>query len=662
MALKLRVVSLAFLFVSSFLQAQDRLDLQLLDAVKENNIPLAKQLLEQGADINFKDSNNTPLVMWAAYRAGQEMLAFLIENGADYKQRGIIYIDGERNAFYGHLLGIAAGSGNLGLVKYIVEELKVDVNEVEYQPDHAESGWTALDWAAYRQHDRVFDYLTEQGARVRMDTYTSVDNMIRRGAGLRSLEKIDKINAIAKDQGFFTDSVRAYTMILKGRGLIGLRSIEAGLDSLRQALAIADKKGDTHTELAGEALRYMAFGFSRDFQYDSAIHYYRDYFQKVPLASETVNNAQFKALAYLNLKRAYSRAGRLDEWQQVDLSYHEEMENAAPALYSIFYFTYARLLRDGEARDESMKMFRKVLRLDHEDNEYIAFAGYYLIQMMAENLDKSEDLIQVVEAVKRFGEKYPKYSKDYSFVSNKNNAEIRIGRILVQERKTKQAILQFEDAVKSSLTFLLADDFEFYSPLKKRLFGTLNVSQDFYSVLVGYEPDPSKERLRTIIANELVEGIIDSDKVARFSELARYDVTNYSSGLYNELRKSLGKNEALVLTCYNKEVEGRYPPSVIYLVTPKSDSPIMIPVRNYSGISKINNSRESIETRMKQMYLALWDKVQEELPKKVEKIYFKGAGSIKGGDVGNFINPDTSTRLSETYEIESISRISDILK
>ena len=88
----------------------------------------------------------------------------------------------------------------------------------------------------------------------------------------------------------------------------------------------------------------------------------------------------------------------------------------------------------------------------------------------------------------------------YDFLRYKHNAELRIGRILVRERKIGQSILQFEDAVNGSLAFMLDERFEFHSPVKKSLLNVMDFGQSFYSVLVGQELDANKSRLKHMVS------------------------------------------------------------------------------------------------------------------------------------------------------------------
>jgi len=189
---------LSLLLSTGGLLAQNLTNLQLLDAVKKNDVAEAKVLLKAGADLGFRDSNGTPLVMWAAYKASPEMVKFLVDAGAPYNQKGVIYINGEKGSFYGHLLGIAAGENNMALVKYLVEDLHVNINEVEFQPDHSNSGWTAPEWAFYKEYNTVFNYLIEKGGLIRPETYPLINHFFRTKNGLDIMAKVNQLNTLAK--------------------------------------------------------------------------------------------------------------------------------------------------------------------------------------------------------------------------------------------------------------------------------------------------------------------------------------------------------------------------------------------------------------------------------------------------------------------------------
>lgn len=127
-----------------------------------NNI---KIYVENGGNVNLKDKNGASILMWAAYNGDIDAVKFLVNKGADPSQKGAIYLD-TLGSSYGNLLAIATGEGNLDLLKYFIEELKIDVNDREFNPnDSTESGWTALHWAINSVNEKrieIIEYLLNQ--------------------------------------------------------------------------------------------------------------------------------------------------------------------------------------------------------------------------------------------------------------------------------------------------------------------------------------------------------------------------------------------------------------------------------------------------------------------------------------------------------------------
>ncbi|MDX9907166.1 MAG: ankyrin repeat domain-containing protein, partial [Bacteroidales bacterium] len=144
------------LFFSITTYAQQSLNDRLLEAVKQNNLDQVKDLVDQGADVNYTDSNNAPVLMWAAYKADLKMVKYLVGKGADYTRKGIIDLgDG---GYYGNLTGIAAGEGNLKMLKFLIEDCGVDINDKEVDPDGIiqEDAWTAIIWSVSHTNSNIF--------------------------------------------------------------------------------------------------------------------------------------------------------------------------------------------------------------------------------------------------------------------------------------------------------------------------------------------------------------------------------------------------------------------------------------------------------------------------------------------------------------------------
>jgi ankyrin repeat protein/CHAT domain-containing protein/Tfp pilus assembly protein PilF len=140
--------------------AQD-INVDLLIAVKRNELNEVKRLVEQGAEVNFQDENKASVLMWAVYKADIQVVKYLIDKKADFTQKtGIIWLNDQKTAYYGNLTGIAAAENKLETLKYLLETCKISVDDQEYNPEDQQSkGWTALQWAASKGHTQVLDYL-----------------------------------------------------------------------------------------------------------------------------------------------------------------------------------------------------------------------------------------------------------------------------------------------------------------------------------------------------------------------------------------------------------------------------------------------------------------------------------------------------------------------
>ena len=158
----------------------------LLDAIKARDMTEVQQLVKKGADVNAMDKNGATPLMWAAYQSNLEMVKWLVDNGADpFLKKGVIYLNKEKTAYYGNLTGIAAGEGKLEMLRYLIEDLGIYVDDKEYNPETGqEDGWTAAQWADSRVQGKVMAYL-EKNANLTFlsDTLRRADLDIKKGAG-----------------------------------------------------------------------------------------------------------------------------------------------------------------------------------------------------------------------------------------------------------------------------------------------------------------------------------------------------------------------------------------------------------------------------------------------------------------------------------------------
>jgi ankyrin repeat protein len=136
----------------------------LWQAVKASDLPKAQEAITKGADVNAQDENNAPILWWAALKGELPLVKYLVSKGANYQaQKGSLSC-GDR-CFYGNLTGIAAGENKLDLLQYLIEELKIPVDDKEWYPEkNGFVGWTALQWALNRKIDSIITYLLKKGA------------------------------------------------------------------------------------------------------------------------------------------------------------------------------------------------------------------------------------------------------------------------------------------------------------------------------------------------------------------------------------------------------------------------------------------------------------------------------------------------------------------
>jgi len=158
------------LFLASFLTiaslhpvAQPTNDAALFTAVKLGYVHEARELLRHGANVNARDHSKVTPIQWAAYEGNLRMVKLLVTHGADPRIKGILQTD-RKDTFYGSALAAAAGCRHDRIVRFLLNRCHVPVNDKELAPDGSESGWTALQYAAYTGNDRLWKYLFSKGA------------------------------------------------------------------------------------------------------------------------------------------------------------------------------------------------------------------------------------------------------------------------------------------------------------------------------------------------------------------------------------------------------------------------------------------------------------------------------------------------------------------
>ena len=159
----------------------------LLVARERGNVPMARLLLDNGAEIDALDRGHDTPLMLAAWRGFRDLVNLLIERGADVQATGPVgdYLTshaaekglaelftilsengadlGIRNANGGGLLHSAAEGGSVEIVAALLD-LGFDVNETDRY------GWTPLHYAAERGRNGAAEKLIAAGADIERPT------------------------------------------------------------------------------------------------------------------------------------------------------------------------------------------------------------------------------------------------------------------------------------------------------------------------------------------------------------------------------------------------------------------------------------------------------------------------------------------------------------
>ncbi|HIO90560.1 MAG TPA: ankyrin repeat domain-containing protein [Campylobacterales bacterium] len=125
---------------------------KLLDLVKENNFLGLKQLIKTGIDLNSKiDTEDGENIFFLAlrYRADLDILKLLIDNKLDLN-----YV----NDYGVGILDEAVSSGNLDLVKYLIDEQNLDPKQTKRK-----SAFTPLMQASSYGYIEIIKYFVDYG-------------------------------------------------------------------------------------------------------------------------------------------------------------------------------------------------------------------------------------------------------------------------------------------------------------------------------------------------------------------------------------------------------------------------------------------------------------------------------------------------------------------
>ncbi|MDP2385549.1 MAG: ankyrin repeat domain-containing protein [Bacteroidota bacterium] len=143
---------------------------ELASAIKADDKELVDKLIKDGADVTAVDTGGATTLMWAVLYSDLAMVKKLVAAKADINARGVIYTDPtNRGSYYGNLTGIAVANKKMDILKYLIEEKKVSVNDCEYNPvTKKPDGWPAIAYAVSVGNMEMMNYLLSKGADVNL--------------------------------------------------------------------------------------------------------------------------------------------------------------------------------------------------------------------------------------------------------------------------------------------------------------------------------------------------------------------------------------------------------------------------------------------------------------------------------------------------------------
>lgn len=276
-------------------------DTLLIHAIKKNDLAKVRSSLNQGANINAKDSNGVPALMWAAEVADLNLVKFLVEQGADITATGIVNQTGG-------LLNIAAKHCKLDMLRYLVETCKIDIDKKALSIETGqENGETPLQTAMYEVQTECVDYLRQMNA----DTTKVMSDVLSYYYDIGEFQKLvalsEKVMAqVTNEQGKNSeDYLFTLNTIALGHHEIGdyKKATELYLTLLKEIEHYIGKEGEEYTSVLGNlASLYHEVG-----QFDKSLKAYQE---KLEIVEKVMGKDSYDAgLTLNNISVVYVKMG-----------------------------------------------------------------------------------------------------------------------------------------------------------------------------------------------------------------------------------------------------------------------------------------------------------------------------------------------------------------
>ena len=424
-----------------------QIDSTLLNAILANDISKVQIALDAGANLNATDKDGATALMWAIYKADVPIARLLVKNGAKTEICGLLAR--EKGGYYGNLTCIAADIGSIAHLKFLIEELKIPVDDRGYDPEtDQKEGWAAAKWAAQVGQREAMDYLVSQGAdELPLAPYYfhwgEYDKALR--VYTQTLEKAEKEKGKeSEDYAYALGSMFGFYLFTD--------MFDIALDYNKQELATWEKIRGKNSDKYAAALTNRALVFQKMGLYQKAIDVYQE---AMPIYenSEGKGSAAY-AIVLDNIGVQYKQIGAYEKAEEYLLQAENILKDKVGRVRPYYVRTLNNLGMMYLAKKDfakSLDYFQKTLKIKEQyfknQRTYVISLGNlgYLYSKMGE-LEKAENtLIETLDLTKKiYGENHSAYG----------SALFKLGRFYKGIDNNEQALAYFQQALDNTSKIL----------------------------------------------------------------------------------------------------------------------------------------------------------------------------------------------------------------
>jgi tetratricopeptide (TPR) repeat protein len=627
---------IALLVIIYSANAQSGVNALLLDAIKTNNQKEAEILLKNGANVNYQDENAASVLMWAVYKTDPKFVLHLVDLGADTNLKGAIYLDSKKDAYYGNLLSIAAGEADMKMLKCLVEDLGIPVDDKELNPKTGvEDGWTALQWASSRSNIEALDYLNSKGAKINTSL---LEGILNKKNISEVLTLAEKLNQLFVQHKIMSDSVEIALLTSIGIAYEGLDVLDSAERYLLRANDLISVGHLTDSAMKKKIILFLAKTYQSASKYDKAERYYKERIS-FPFNFKDSVDAAYHFAAYSNLGQVYRKSGKLDMAEQTFISAQKlvgEVWGKNNALYTSFFSRLGQIKSDQGDLKMAVEYDLKVLENNSPSN--------YMYLITGKNLGKTYRDMKMYEKADSIYLKVLEYAEKHDANGERyfNTCQhLAVNSIFLNDFKKSEFFLEkylsyLISKIELNLTYMSSKD-------KERF---LNEAENYFSLY---------HLLASILQNsDIINKALNFDLIVnRLTNSNSTDIT--ISGIREKIKRREGVVYIQKFNYWELEEYHRY---IVYFIQNNHHPVKVVSIDAAKGIDfkilrDFNKSKDFDTTA----YEYFWEPLSEMIGKK-KVLFIKSSGTYTNLDVKSLRNPATNVCLGETYRFINLLSLS----